>query len=213
MDLGDKVKKLFVIGSAIAVPFVCARLAGAEDGGKVVHTYDSKSHSFKSEYVIRNGDIEYRYPVEKRRLDSRHYTDKEKAEKRQKEKELEEKIKALEIKTKKEVKKEDFYQLAELYEEKGEIEKAIYVLSIGTTTFRKDAKMYRKLGFIIDDPQESIKQYKRALEINSNDINALVSVGYNLWLLGEKEEALEYYKKAAKLGDEEAKQWLLKQAK
>ncbi len=109
--------------------------------------------------------------------------------------------------------KEDFYKIAECYAKVGSLDEAISILEIGTDIYKKDAGIYRRLGCYTEDSEESIEQYKKALEINPKDAKALVSIGYNLWLLKKKEESLEFYRKAANLGHEGAIEWVLKQSK
>jgi len=235
MKLENKLRKIFAIGSAIAIPFIYAGLARAEQPEKVIK-YKSEREYYSDQQKNPNANtgvkkvIEYESEADYFRdqqwklhpgkstmsnKEKRAYEAEQKAKREsEKKKELGTKIKELQEKIKKERKKEYLYELADTYNEFGNKKKAIDLLYIGIAAFENDAKMYNKLGHFIEGPEESLKYYQKASELDSNNGRAYGGIGYNLWLLGKKEEALKYFKKGTDLGNDESKlnyEWALNQ--
>ena len=75
------------------------------------------------------------------------------------------------------------------------------------------AKAYYNLGFayyIQGNFAIAIQMYEKTIELNPNNVNAYYNLGNIYGALGYTQELISNFKKAARLGDEEAQGWLEK---
>jgi tetratricopeptide (TPR) repeat protein len=77
--------------------------------------------------------------------------------------------------------------------------------------FRSYEKAYVNRGYIYAEKRnfkKAIKDYNRAIELNPGSIYGYFDLGVAYYSLGERDRAIECYKKAAQLGDNDAQEWL-----
>ena len=104
-----------------------------------------------------------------------------------------------------------FFHLGVAYGE--DIAKAIQMYEKTIELDPDYAKAYYNLGFayyIQGNFAIAIQMYEKTIELNPNNVNAYYNLGNIYGELGYTQELISNFKKAARLGDEEAQGWLEK---
>ncbi len=100
--------------------------------------------------------------------------------------------------------------LAYLYNEEGDATRAVQVLSSVPDTGRS-AKMYSALGYTYEQQKqykEAINSYRRAIEMDRDNLDAIRGLAENLMNDGQSDAALEQYKVIADANPEDAQTYL-----
>jgi tetratricopeptide (TPR) repeat protein len=100
--------------------------------------------------------------------------------------------------------------LAYLYNEEGDATRAVQVLSSVPDTGRS-AKMYSALGYTYEQQKqykEAINSYRRAIEMDRDNLDAIRGLAENLMNDGQTDAALEQYKVIADANPEDAQTYL-----
>jgi tetratricopeptide (TPR) repeat protein len=100
--------------------------------------------------------------------------------------------------------------LAYLYNEEGDATRAVQVLSSVPDTGRS-AKMYSALGYTYEQQKqykEAINSYRRAIEMDRDNLDAIRGLAENLMNDGQTDAALEQYKIIADANPEDAQTYL-----
>jgi len=100
--------------------------------------------------------------------------------------------------------------LAYLYNEEGDATRAVQVLS-SVPDAGRSAKMYSALGYTYEQQKqykEAIDAYKRAIELDRDNLDAIRGLAENLMNDGQTDAALEQYKIIADANPEDAQTYL-----
>jgi tetratricopeptide (TPR) repeat protein len=100
--------------------------------------------------------------------------------------------------------------LAYLYNEEGDATRAVQVLS-SVPDEGRSAKMYSALGYTYEQQKqykEAINSYRRAIELDRDNLDAIRGLAENLMNDGQTEAALEQYKVIADANPEDAQTYL-----
>ena len=100
--------------------------------------------------------------------------------------------------------------LAYLYNEEGDATRAVHVLS-SVPDAGRSAKMYSALGYTYEQQKqykEAINSYRRAIELDRDNLDAIRGLAENLMNDGQTEAALEQYKIIADANPEDAQTYL-----
>ncbi|HWX91087.1 MAG TPA: tetratricopeptide repeat protein [Terriglobales bacterium] len=100
--------------------------------------------------------------------------------------------------------------LAYLYNEEGDATRAVQVLS-SVPDAGRSAKMYSALGYTYEQQKqykEAINSYRRAIELDRDNLDAIRGLAENLMNDGQTEAALEQYKIIADANPEDAQTYL-----
>jgi tetratricopeptide (TPR) repeat protein len=100
--------------------------------------------------------------------------------------------------------------LAYLYNEEGDTTRAVQVLS-SVPDEGRSAKMYSALGYTYEQQKqykEAINSYRRAIELDRDNLDAIRGLAENLMNDGQTEAALEQYKVIADANPEDAQTYL-----
>src|SRR6516162_2661167 len=100
--------------------------------------------------------------------------------------------------------------LAYLYNEEGDAARAVQVLS-SVPDAGRSAKMYSALGYTYEQQKqykEAINSYRRAIELDRDNLDAIRGLAENLMNDGQTEAALEQYKVIADANPEDAQTYL-----
>src|SRR6516162_7459212 len=100
--------------------------------------------------------------------------------------------------------------LAYLYNEEGDAARAVQVLS-SVPDAGRSAKMYSALGYTYEQQKqykEAINSYRRAIELDRDNLDAIRGLAQNLLNDGQTEAALEQYKIIADANPEDAQTYL-----
>ena len=100
--------------------------------------------------------------------------------------------------------------LAYLYNEEGDATRAVQVLS-SVPDAGRSAKMYAALGYTYEQQKqykEAIESYRRAIELDRDNLDAIRGLAENLMNDGQTDAALEQYKVIADANPEDAQTYL-----
>jgi tetratricopeptide (TPR) repeat protein len=100
--------------------------------------------------------------------------------------------------------------LAYLYNEEGDASRAVQVLS-SVPDAGRSAKMYSALGYTYEQQKqykEAINAYRRAIELDRDNLDAIRGLAENLMNDGQTDAALEQYKVIADANPEDAQTYL-----
>jgi len=100
--------------------------------------------------------------------------------------------------------------LAYLYNEEGDASRAVQVLS-SVPDAGRSAKMYSALGYTYEQQKqykEAINSYRRAIELDRDNLDAIRGLAENLMTDGQTDAALEQYKIIADANQEDAQTYL-----
>src|SRR5579883_2674529 len=97
--------------------------------------------------------------------------------------------------------------LAYLYNEEGDATRAVQVLS-SVPDAGRSAKMYSALGYTYEQHKQAIESYRRAIELDRDNLDAIRGLAENLMNDGQTDAALEQYKVIADANPEDAQTYL-----
>jgi tetratricopeptide (TPR) repeat protein len=100
--------------------------------------------------------------------------------------------------------------LAYLYNEEGDAKRAIQALNSVADTDRSD-KLYSALGYTYEEQKDypnAIKSYRKAVELNKDNLDAVRGLAQNLMNAGQFEAALDQYRAITEANPEDAQTYL-----